>query len=379
MVYISFTLLVGASYLFLQVIFTHKWRDLKAASAKETKASVAPTVSVIIAARNEELHIENCLKSIFAQSYPAHSMEVLLIDNHSTDQTVQLAKSIANDRVTVFPLAGLLEEHKTFKKEALEFGIAQSKAEWIATLDADCVAPSNWIETLLANAETQGLDMVLGPIKIIPGNGFLGKYQQIEIAGLQIVTAAGLSNGLLLSANGANLAFRREVFHAVNGYAGHKKKASGDDVFLLHTFHRRNPSRIGYITLEPVWVHTKPVSSIKSLLNQRIRWASKTPLYGHPSTKIISGLVFVNSVLLIMHLLLLPWFGVSQIYLFGIHFILKSQGDLYLLHNGARSFHIKITTRHWLYALILNPLLVTYVGVVSLIRPTYYWKGRQVR
>ncbi len=81
-----------------------------------------PTVAIIIPARNEEKNIGNLLKALSNQSYPLHKMEVLVIDDHSTDGTASI--------VSQFPFAkSILQEEEgiiSYKKKALEKGIANT-------------------------------------------------------------------------------------------------------------------------------------------------------------------------------------------------------------------------------------------------------------
>ena len=376
MAYIACTLLIVGLYLFLQIYFTHLWdrRD----PTVQFKGGIDRRVSVVIAARNEEANIEACLQSIVNQTYPPHLMDVFLVDNHSTDDTLLLAATVKDERIKIFALKDHLDENATFKKEALQFGIAKSTAEWIVTIDADCVAPARWLHTIMSHADTHGLDMLLGPVGIQCGTSSLERYQQIEVAGLNVVTASGLASGLLLSANGANLAFRRSTFEKVGGYQHHKELASGDDVFLLQAFYR-SAANIGYLKSPQVWIQTSPARTLNAFLNQRIRWASKTSVFDHWPTKLVSGIVFLNSCLLLLHLMLIPWFGTQQIYLFAGHFVLKALADIYLLRMALHSNDVKVTLPQWAYALILNPMFIAYIGLMSILRPAYDWKGRTAR
>ncbi|MBA7695274.1 Poly(ribitol-phosphate) beta-N-acetylglucosaminyltransferase TarS [subsurface metagenome] len=55
-----------------------------------------PSVSVIITTKNEEKNIENCLKSIKSQTYPQEKIEIVIVDNNSTDSTVKIAKKFTD-------------------------------------------------------------------------------------------------------------------------------------------------------------------------------------------------------------------------------------------------------------------------------------------
>lgn len=98
--------------------------------------STLPFVSVVMPAHNEEQYISECLHSLKDQDYPADRFEIIVVDNNSTDRTVEIAKSFG---VTVLHKesgpVGAVRNH----------GVAHAQGEVIAFIDSDCVAPNNWI------------------------------------------------------------------------------------------------------------------------------------------------------------------------------------------------------------------------------------------
>ncbi|NJL75820.1 MAG: glycosyltransferase [Saprospiraceae bacterium] len=102
-------------------------------------------VSIIIPARDEEKSILNCLSSIVQQNYPTLLWEVIVVDDHSTDQTVDLVSSLAHPNVKLLRLADFVQEGETkaYKKKAIEVAIAASTGSLIVTTDADCVVQPN--------------------------------------------------------------------------------------------------------------------------------------------------------------------------------------------------------------------------------------------
>ena len=60
-----------------------------------------PTISIIIPARNEAENIQHCLDSICNQSYPKHLYEIIVVDDHSTDNTAAIVKKYAAQNVGV--------------------------------------------------------------------------------------------------------------------------------------------------------------------------------------------------------------------------------------------------------------------------------------
>ena len=104
----------------------------------------AAAVSVVIPALNEERVLGRCLEALAAQDFPRGELEVVVVDNGSTDRTVEIARSFSSAlRLTVLERPGL-------KISAMRnAGVAGSSGGIVAFLDADCVAPPRWLKTAL--------------------------------------------------------------------------------------------------------------------------------------------------------------------------------------------------------------------------------------
>jgi glycosyltransferase involved in cell wall biosynthesis len=98
-------------------------------------------ISVVIPALNEQGFIEKAVASLVGQSLPRRDFEIIVVDNGSTDETSALAKRAGADCVVFEPMKGL--------SAARARGLAQATAPIIAFLDADCLAPPNWLERIL--------------------------------------------------------------------------------------------------------------------------------------------------------------------------------------------------------------------------------------
>ena len=96
------------------------------------------TVSFIIPALNEEKHIGRCLKSIQQQHIPTGvaSVEVVVVDNQSTDRTAEISREFGARVIKVPP------GHPSRARNA---GVAAARGDWIAFVDADCELPRDWL------------------------------------------------------------------------------------------------------------------------------------------------------------------------------------------------------------------------------------------
>ena len=91
--------------------------------------------------------------------------------------------------------------------------------------------------------------------------------------------------------NGANLAYSKAIFYAVDGFKGIDNIASGDDMLLMDKIQKQYPGSIGFLFSDNSIVQTLPMPTWKDFINQRIRWASKAGKY--KDIKIIAVLVLV--------------------------------------------------------------------------------------
>ena len=236
-----------------------------------------PAFTIIIAARNEAENLPDLLADLASQLPIAGGFEVLIVDDHSTDDTARLVKQAA--AAATFPLRVLhlaeLPGAPTGKKAAVQAAIAAARAPWLLLTDADCRVPAGWVAAYArAVAAQPAARFISGPV-LLTGRGWLATLQGLELAGLVGVGAASIGRNAPTMCNGANLAYRRQDFYAVQGFAGNEAIASGDDEFLLHKLHAAFPGSIRFLADAEALVRTPAQPTVQQLLRQRVRWASK--------------------------------------------------------------------------------------------------------
>ncbi|MDD5088811.1 MAG: glycosyltransferase [bacterium] len=196
---------------------------------KGTFSTEQPTVSVIISARNETKLIRNCLESLLNQTYPAQLLTVCLVDDHSTDDTLRVAGDMAAlhpGRIQVLsapPCPSSLGP----KKSALLYGIQHTHGNVLLFTDADCVVPSGWVEAMVRQLgpETEALTGAMLPAKCVNLGDRLFWLERFSVS---LATASAIGWGSPASATGGNLAYRRQTFLQIGGFA-HPELPAGDD------------------------------------------------------------------------------------------------------------------------------------------------------
>lgn len=342
-------------------------------------ATPKTSISVIIAARNEEKNIGACISSILAQNYPTHLLEIIVIDDHSTDHTIDIVEAFDLPNVKCLSLKDHIsarEQLSAYKKKALSVGIANSRGELIITTDADCIAPARWLKNIAAIYEAERPVMIVAPVDFTSDGSVVETFQSVDFMSMQGITAAVHQLKMGNMSNGANLAFSREAYDSVEGYKGIDHLASGDDFLLMMKLQKEYPDRISYLKSKDAIVTTAPQPDWGSFFNQRIRWASKSGKYDDSKMTAMLGFVYLfnfSFLLLVIGGFFYPFiWGIA-----GMMLLLKIVSELYYLLPVADFFGK--SRQLYIYA-FLQPLHILYIisaGFLGMIGK-YQWKGRRV-
>ena len=196
---ILFFLLPGifALIAFVFIEFQHRQSKRKQ-EIKRKKTNIQaykPSVSIVIPAYNEEYSLSACLEAIKQQDY-CGPMEIIVVDNASTDMTSDIAKSM---NATVF------HEYQRGYNHAVKRGFDEASNEIIACTDADTIVPKDWISRLVASFINDKVVACGGVFRFRDGSPFI---RSIGIMGLLNYHIAG-----------ANMAVRRTAYKQVGGFS----------------------------------------------------------------------------------------------------------------------------------------------------------------
>ncbi len=175
-----------------------RWNRRLAGSAARTRAR-PPMVSVVVPVRNGAATIAECLGALLDQTYPSDRVEIIAVDNASTDRTAQLIRRLPV-RYVYEPLIG--------RSHARNRGIESSRGEVVAFTDDDCVADRGWLVALIARFDSDEVSSVAGEIESFAPQTAAQRYAQAHYPSHQSVVLA-LDEPFAIT---ANVAFRRDVF-----------------------------------------------------------------------------------------------------------------------------------------------------------------------
>jgi cellulose synthase/poly-beta-1,6-N-acetylglucosamine synthase-like glycosyltransferase len=368
LLYITIGLLV--LYSFLILYYRAGWRELKPFSQTGQGSSIK--ISVIIAARNEEENIGRLLSSLEKQTYPKHLFEIIVVDDHSTDNTATVVNSHSFAKLIKLEFDNI----NSYKKKAIQTGVAAASGELIVTTDADCIVQENWLKTMAVFKEQANAVFIAAPVVMECNSTLLQTFQALDFLVLQGITAASVQKRIHNMCNGANLAYEKKAFSEVNGFAGIDHIASGDDMLLMQKIAQRSPGKISYLLSKDVIVATQAAKTWKEFFSQRIRWASKATYYNDIKIFCALFLVYFFNCTLLALFITGFWMPLLWLGLVGI-LIVKIIIELLFIYPIAKFYN-----KQELLSLFpfFQPLHIVYTVIAGWLGVfgSFEWKGRRV-
>ncbi len=186
-------------------------------------------ISIIVPTYNEESNIEECLRSLSNQSIPRSEYEIIVVDGNSKDRTREIAEKYAD-------LVFIQTSNKV--GGARNDGAEASKGEIIATTDADCIIPRDWLARIEEGFSDPAVVQLYGLVEPIePGIG-----HKISLALANTLSRLGYYTHTLYYTLGCNTAFKREAFFEAGMY---RTIDAGDDLEIA-----RRMRQIGRVKLD---------------------------------------------------------------------------------------------------------------------------------
>lgn len=319
----------------------------------------APEVTVLVTAHNEADNIQSCLRAIMAQDFPMERVEILLVDDRSTDETVARALELNLPSLRVLHIDEPPTD-LTARQAALDLGLREARGEIVLITDADGRVSREWIRELSGHMGFRD-GAVAAPVIYGGNHHTIARYQSIEslvtFTIYRVLHRHNLKTGVLAG----NVAVRRSAYIESGGFQAVGFNAA-EGVALAYVL-RQGGWSLRYLT-DPV-VQTSDSGSFAGLIRRGRRKARAA----------VPWMTAFNLLLVTTNLALLTW-----VLLGGTHIVLAMLvlGLRYwlglLVFGGAISQYRAYSSR--LSLLLYEPLL-TYVGTcvyLSLIfRPQWQW------
>ena len=275
---------------------------------------VLPSVSVLIAARNEANDLPDLLRSFDELDYPADRIQFLFADDQSSDATFAIIKDWCEAGLNRCLLSIELSETARYnangKANALAILAEKATGDYFFFTDADCEVNPKWIrEGVSCFGEQVGIVIGITQVKAVT---WLGKFQEIDwwltLGFVKIATDLSIQTTGL----GNNMVLNKEAYQQSGGFKQLPFSLT-EDLEISRAIQRKGYKLAHQISPEML-VMTKPESGFRDLLEQRKRWMSgvmSLPLYW----RILLALQVIYFAAALVLIVQMPLFGFSLVWI----------------------------------------------------------------
>ena len=326
-----------------------------------------PTATIIVAARNEEDKILRTLISLDKLEYPEGKLQIILVDDQSTDSTGKLIDDFISGKSRFQKIT--TEEHHTKligKMRALAYAIKEATGEVILTTDADCEVKPLWAKTVCSHY-FDDVAIVTGVTTQVADNWF-GGMQALDFIYL-LTAGAGTTNlKVPVSCIGNNMSYRKSAYDEVGGYENLPHSVT-EDFTLMNAIYNLKKYKVIFPVEEEALITSIPCDSFKSLISQKKRWGVGglgVPFRGF----VIMFWGFMANLLVLLTPL---FFSTAWLYLV----VFKIALDFFLLYPVHIRLGIFKNLKYFFHFEIYYIIYVILLPLIVLPNKKVVWKGRK--
>ncbi len=323
-----------------------------------TDSKNVPFVSFVLPAFNEGKNIRKSVESVQALNYPKNKMEIILVDDGSTDNTLEEMKKMALKDHRIRPL----HKENGGAADAKNFGIKHAKGEFIVTLDSDSFASPEALKNMMGYFQDKRVMAVTPSMTVYKPKGYLQNIQYVEYTlGIFLRKVFGLLNCIHVTPGPFSI-YKKSFFQK---YGGFDTNNLTEDIEIALRMQKHNYKIENSINAP---VYTVAPNKFMPLLNQRMRW-----YYGF-TKNILKNKEMFNPRYGYLALLLIPaaFISVGLTLLVFIYFIYKNL--LFVIDKltqlsvtGTSLFSVELKTIKWKYItevlsnFITNPFILLMI------------------
>jgi len=328
-------------------------------------------VTLLIPVRNEEKNLPHIQHDLSLQDYPNDLFEIIYINDHSTDSSLELIKQFSKEQSQVKNFS--LPHDQQGKKCALRLGVIMATYKYVIQTDADCRLNSSFISAHVS-AIKNGYQLSAGPVRYHIGTGVFSKVEALEFYSLAGITAGSILKGKPVLCNAANLSYSATLFTDAFPYLKDRRHPSGDDVFLLE-YAVKKQLNIAFIQNPMAVVETRGAGNLQAFINQRIRWGSKAKYYSNPALLTLGVLVYMMNLMIVAAVafsMFNPYFWVYT----ALFFFLKFLADGFYLLKYVRLMNQQSLMFYFPIMALLYPVYLIIMGCITAFT-RFSWKNRE--
>src|SRR3989344_5098205 len=219
-----------------------------------------PYVSIIVAAHNEEKNISRTINSLLALNYPKNKLEIIVVNDESTDNTINIVKKFKQVKL-------INNKHKGIgKASAVNAGIRISKGEFFGVLDADSEVDKDSLKTVLTYFSNEKVGCVITPITVIEAKNLYRGLQKIEYAFTAMIRELMSRINTLYYSHGVLSVLRTNLIKKI-GYFD-ENNLTEDLEIAMRLKSKGYDVKMASKTL----TYTRVPGTFKDLWKQRVRW-----------------------------------------------------------------------------------------------------------
>jgi cellulose synthase/poly-beta-1,6-N-acetylglucosamine synthase-like glycosyltransferase len=334
-----------------------------------------PKTTVLIAARNEENYLLSCLKSLQNQSYPSDLLQIIVLNDRSTDETRQILVDYSKQ----FPDIEHIDIEDDLnglkgKMNALDQGIDHAEGEIILITDADCQVPETWVSEMVTHF-TGGVGIV-GGLTVIKKSGqkssFFDHIQTLDWFFLQAIAAGTAGIKLPVSVLGNNFGFTKSAYDQIGGFRQIGFSLT-EDMALLNAMVKNTSFEIVYPLKRASMIQSQPLNHFRDFFWQRKRWLAgglRAPVWGW----ILMSSSFAAHLLIVINLIML---NLTIPVISGLLLILGI--DISLLWRILLTSGLTKLKRYFILFEIFYFIYTIFLALSLFIPGKIYWKGRRFK
>jgi len=324
-----------------------------------------PTVSVIVAAKNEELNIFSCISSLIDIDYPEDKLEIILVNDNSDDSTLRIMQEETKgiSKFKILTTGDYSNKELRGKTRALSYGIENSSGSIIMMTDADCIVKPEWIKSTVQyyDADT---GMVNGISAIETGDNLFYKMQAIDWVYLLALASASTGIGSPLACIGNNQSYTRKAYESAGGYAGLDFSVT-EDLAMMRAVKKKTAYRVILPINPDCVVMTNPCLNLKELASQKRRW-----FRGGTGMNILG--YFTGLCLYTANAVLLTGFLYAPLNIYALFIAIKIVSELLII----LPFYNRIGLSK---LMIYYPLFQLYFAVYGILLPLSFFAGKTIK
>lgn len=330
------------------------------------------SLTLICVFRDEATHLNEFLNHVHPLIHQ-HDLSVILVDDHSQDDSVKIIKAHPISQSNKLSLIHL-PLTSNGKKAGIEMAVEAATTPIVYITDADCVPNYKAIHNLYSTALHGNYSLILGWVNFKQRDTtFIQSYQVAENSALVALSVFQAHKEEISMGNAANMLFHKADFVSTEPYKNNQHVAGGDDIFLIEAFNRSNKP-IYYSNHQSSAISTYTLKTVGQLWEQRIRWAAKTKFQSTNKTR--------NSQLLLLCFFILIGGCLAYLTSLGSYALVlsiwtvKTIGEIYFLRKISQKLQSDIPTiSHLLFMGIFQILFIPLVAIAQVFQPVT-WKKR---